>query len=368
MNIFYFSKPKINRSLLNGVLPDTRPPEEKAKDYKVEELFKATPLNWVDFETWQKDPEIQQMLNDIQVNNQDQSQTCASQASSLALAINNYFETGVFRKFSAKPIYARRKNNPSPGMYLDDVGNICINYGTVYDILYPSPNIESQMNDLNGFTDDLEAIGKILRAQSYIWVTAGIDSYAQILSMKKPIVMTVTFGDNEWGYEDTPQIRDVDTKYGHAVLGFPKGYFLLNGKKTILIQDSWGPKIGWNGRRKLTEDWFIKNRVIFGIYFEDLNNLAVFNNSPELPKIHYKWTRTLQVGNVGPDVAMLQTALGTIKDSDGYLFPLFQGQPPTGYYGGITRNAVQRFQILYGIQPVGIVEPTTLAKLNQIFS
>lgn len=368
MSIFNLFKPKLNKAVLNGVLPDIRPPEEKAKDYRFEELFTAAPLNWVDFDTWKQDPKNQKMLNDIQVNNQNQSKSCASQASSLALAINNYIETGVFRKFSAKPIYARRRNNPDYGMYMDDVGNICITYGTVYDILYPSPNIENQINDLNGYTDDFEAIGKILKAKSYIWVSGSIDNYAQVASMGKPVVITVTFGEHEWGNEMVPQIRDTVTKYGHAITILPNGNFTYQGKKAVLIQDSWGTGVGWNGRRILTEDWFSQQRVLFGIWFEDLNNLAVFNSSPDLPKIHYQWTRDLSVGMRGDDVAMLQVALGIIKDNNGYLFPLLNGQSPTGYYGGLTRAAVKRFQAMYGMPVDGVCNMAVRVKLNNMFS
>jgi len=364
MNILNLFKPKIQKQYLNGSLPDTRIAEEKAKDYLTKELFMAQPLVWEDFETWKAKPENQRMLNDIEVNNQNQSNSCAAQSSSLALAINNYIETGKFRKFSAKPIYARRRNNPDFGMYLDDVGNICISYATLYEMLYPSQNIEGQMNALDNYTSDFEAIGKVLKSKAYIWVQGGIDNYASILATGKPIIMTVIFGEHEWGNEINPQIIDATTKYGHSICGLPNAYFTYQGKKAILIQDSWG-NIGWNGRRIITEEWFTQNRILFGIWFEDLNNLSVFN--PQQPTIHYQWTRDLYVGCIGEDVRQLQLALATIQDENGYLFPLAT-QNATNYFGGITRNAVKRFQAKFGIAPVeGFVGILTRTKLNELF-
>jgi len=112
LNLF---RPKIKP--VSGVLPDDRPPELVAKDYLTEELIKqpVQALNWISWEEWKAKPENIKMLNDIEVNNQGQVGSCASHASSLALAINNYLEDKKFLKFSAKPIYARRKINQMLG-------------------------------------------------------------------------------------------------------------------------------------------------------------------------------------------------------------------------------------------------------------
>jgi peptidoglycan hydrolase-like protein with peptidoglycan-binding domain len=74
----------------------------------------------------------------------------------------------------------------------------------------------------------------------------------------------------------------------------------------------------------------------------------------------------MEVGMKGTDIAMLQKCLGYLTDASGFLFPLYQ--EPTGWYGGITRDSVQRFQTLYKINPIGRVGPETLAKLNEVFA
>jgi len=363
--MFHLFRPRIK--IVSGVLPDDRPPELKAKDYKTEELIKQPimALQWQTWEEWKSKPENLKMLNDIAVNHQGGVGSCAAQASSLALAINNYLEDKKFLKLSAKPIYARRKNKPNAGMYMDDMGTICINYGTIPEVLYPTPNDnEINMSSLDDYISAYEAMAKALRAKNYFWLNPNIDSFANILSLNKPIVLTVVFGDGEFE-KLVPEILPVVPKYGHAICALPNAYFTYNGKKAILIQNSWGTGIGYGGRQILTEDWFRNNRVVCGIWFEDLNNLAVFNS--QITKPRYQFTREMEVGMRGEDIAMLQTCLACLSDSQGALFPLWQGQSPTGYFGGITRNAVQRFQTLYGINPVGRVGPETLAKLNEVF-
>ena len=169
MNILnWFKKQK----MISGVLPDIRKPEEKQKDYLTEEiLVTATPLNWTTWETWKDKPENIKMLSDIKVNNQNNVGSCASQAGSLALAINNYIEDKVFHKFSSKPIYARRRNKPSAGMYMDDLAKICRDYGTIPETLYPSQNdTEANMSNLDDYLTAFESMAKVLRVKNYFWI------------------------------------------------------------------------------------------------------------------------------------------------------------------------------------------------------
>jgi len=364
--MFNLFKKKVK--MISGVLPDIRIKEEKNKDYLTEEiLVMVTPLNWIPWESWKAKLENIKMLFEIKVNNQNNVGSCAAQALSLLLSILNWIEDKIFIILSSKPVYGRRKNKPSPGMYMDDVGNIGITYATVPEVLYPSPNdTEENMSNLDDYISAFESMAKVLRAKNYFWLyqTKDIDSFAQILSLGKPIVLTVVFGDGEFD-KMVPEVKSVPVKYGHAITILPNAYFTYQGKKAVLIQNSWGDFRYYGGRQILTEDWFIKNRVICGMWFEDLNNLAVFNSDIAKPKYHF--ANDLYVGMQNSEVAMLQRCLGYEKDDDGYIFPLYQS--PTGYFGGITRNAVKRFQIKYGIEPVlGYCGPKTRTKLNKLFS
>jgi len=197
-------------------------------------------------------------------------------------------------------------------------------------------------------------------------------SYSRVYFMDKYLVSRLSQIKHIKDFKGFVYNLEVEKDNSYIVSGMivhnctlPRAFFTYQGKKAVLIQNSWGKSVGYGGRQILTEDWFKYNRVIYAIWFEDLNNLSIFNAQVERP--HYHFVREMEAGMRGDDIAMLQVCLGTLQDNEGYLFPIINGQAPTGFYGGLTRNAVQRFQKLYGISPVGRVGPETLAKLNEIF-
>ena len=67
------------------------------------------------------------------------------------------------------------------------------------------------------------------------------------------------------------------------------------------------------------------------------------------------------VGSSGQNVSNIQSFLAT----NSAIYP--QGIV-SGYYGALTKAAVQQFQIDYNIPPVGNVGPLTLAKMNSVIS
>jgi hypothetical protein len=351
-----------------GLLPDPRPPEEKEKDYLTSEILTAQPLTWLDFEQWKNQPEIQKMLNEIPVYDQNGAGQCVAMSIALIATINNWKEEGKSIKFSARGIYARRQNKPNPGMWFQNAAELFRTYGVVFESVLPSEKLtEDKASDLSDYLPSFDLVGKIYAPKNYFWVNS-FDEVVQVISRGIPVQIGVRFTGGEWDFV-VPQIRIqatslFDLKYGHSISVMPNSYFTYQGKRAVLIQDSWGQR-GWNGRRILTEDWFKFPRFVGGIWYEDMNNLSVFNQN--LPKPKYKFTRQLAVGMRGEDVAMLQVCLATLQDSQGYLFPLWQGQEPTGYYGGLTRAAVKRFQAMYGIEQTGNVGPQTLQKLNEVF-
>ena len=364
---------------ISGVLPDSRSAEERQKDYKTEEvLAMATPLVWPTWEEWKEKPAIKKMLNDLEVHSQKNVGSCAAESLALLLAIKNYQEDGVFNKVSSKPIYGNRINKPSVGMYASDVGKIGVELGSVFESLYPSPNdTDANMSDLSDYITAYKSMAKVLRMDKYFWLyqTTNIDTFAQILALGEPINMTVVFGDGEW--TSVPEVKNVVPKYGHMITALPNSYFTYQGKKAIYAQDSHGKDYYLNGRHILKEEWFTKGRVIVGIWFSDIHNLEIFNQQviSEL-KPKYQFNKDLYLGMNNSDVAMLQVCLATIQDSDGFLFPLWQGQSPTGYFGGLTLKAVKRFQEKYKdeiLTPLGLTSATgyvgssTRAVLNRLF-
>lgn len=349
----------------SGVLEDLRSDEEKLKDHKAEELFSAAPsLNWPTWDEWKNAPENQKMLNDIQVSSQDGSSSCLAQATAGALAVDNMNEEGKFRRMSARSIYPFRANKPGLGMNFDDAGRLATKRGVLFEDLAPSQEYgEDKMNDTSDFLPSFEQIAKIYRAKNYLWLPNNIDWVAGIADRKKSVVLGVRFGNGgEWPVE-VPQITNATPVNGHGIFTLPKAYFIYNGKKSVLIQDSWGVNTGMAGRRILTEDWF-GARMMAAIYFENLANLEAANGS--MPKPTYRFTVVMRPGQRSEDIAMMQRCLGYLQDSQGYLFPL--DTPPTGLYGGITRAGVKRFQALQGVPVTGECDIITIGELNKIFS
>jgi len=188
-------------------------------------------LQWDTWENWKQKPENIKMLNDISVINQGGIGSCGACSSALALAIHNYQEDKKFIPLSVKAIYARRRNKPDRGMFMDDLGNICITNGSVPEVLYPSPHdTEEHMSSLDNWISLYDGIGKILKAKHYFWVPCNIDAVAQILAQNKPVILTVVFGDGEFG-ELAPVVKPVAPKYGHAICSLQNAYFTYQGKK-----------------------------------------------------------------------------------------------------------------------------------------
>lgn len=72
-------------------------------------------------------------------------------------------------------------------------------------------------------------------------------------------------------------------------------------------------------------------------------------------------TNILGVGSRGADVTELQQFLATNPS-------IYPEGIVSGYYGGLTRNAVMQFQAAYDIAQVGTVGPITGAKINSLMS
>jgi hypothetical protein len=144
----------------------------------------------------------------------------------------------------------------------------------------------------------------------------------------------------------------------------PGGVYKVKDKAYAIIQDS--ITSGGVQIRHLSEDW-INKRTYVGLYFKDLkyHDETV---QPFLPKTKFIFRQNLQMEMRNDDVLELQRALQHLG-----FFP--SNIVPTGYYGGITRQAVKDFQEKYRpwiLKPLGLSKPTgifgdrTRNKLNEI--
>lgn len=328
-----------------GVVEDPRSELEKSFDFKHDELGEAAPV------VWNEKTEFKSYL----IKNQDGSSSCVSQAVSKMLGILQPEYVNLSPKF----IYTRRANYPDGGMYLPDALNIARKQGSCLETSLPSDfTPESFMNDKAQETPNCVTEALKYKQQGYVSLNDphDIDAIAAVLSKGLPVLLGVRFDYDEW--TETPTVNpNSKNTCGHGIVATDFG--LINGVKTIAIDDSWGVHYGRGGQRFITEE-FLKAKCFYAGYL-----LPLVKEQQDTTGFHYKWTEYMQFNNPKnnkTDVYALQSALQKLG-----LFPA--NLKATGWYGAITRKAVYDFQVKYvGTHNKGVqVGVKTLAKLNEMF-
>lgn len=337
-----------------GLLPDVRTAEEKAKDYKAEEVASFAPVNWV-----AKQPS---QFKKYEIFDQDGSSSCVAQATTKALGIENAQEEGDFIHLSARDIYTRR-TNIGDGMNFIEACSIASKLGATLEELMPSQKkSEAEMNISTDRKVYKEQIGKIFKVGGYVQLPFDIEMIASTLQNGNPVLLGFSFDYNEW--TDVPTIITNTPKLRHAVCGVD--FTLWNGKKAIVIEDSWGKFGQFAGQRVITED-FLKARCIFAGYFLDLSNNWRDNESmPTKPK--YTFIAPMKFDESSDNVKHLQEVLRYEQ-----LFPV--NVEITGYYGVQTAKGVLAFQKKYKVASDVELEQLqgrvcgskTLAKLSELY-
>lgn len=327
-----------------GVLPDNRVDSQKQKDFKLNEmeLSSAPKPDWKEkgVDEWKNYPS----------RNQITSSSCVAQAYAKAL-----FTLG-YDIVSAHPTYRLRKNFNEKGMWLYDGADILLKTGTVPETVAKSQNLgEYEMNrDLEKETRDYLSKSPY-KIGGYAYVNKNIEDIASAIEEHKHCVLTFGASNSEW--TDIPQVSG-NVAWYHAVCAVD--YVIYNGKKYIVIEDSWGDTVGRFGDRRLISEEFIKERCTGAI-------VVLSYVAPD--KKPFVFTKILRLGSTGNEVEMLQKALKTL----GY-FPNIQ---TTQYFGKVTELAVKKFQEAYKdeiLKPSGLSKPTgifgqsTMKKLNQLMN
>lgn len=331
----------------SGVLLDTRTEEEKAKDFKSTELIASfAPVSWTTKTTFRKFP----------IFNQDGSGSCVAQAQAKEIGILRFLKDGNYVHFSASDIYQRRENKPETGMGVADVRKIAKD-GVTLEALSPSQNLNDAQMDGVTIEPYKREVGKIFSVPNYLNDPIDIEAVASVIQeTKKGVMLLFFFKIDEW--TNVPEVKyPTLTKFDglrHCICAVD--FTLYQGKKALVIEDSWGSSYGMAGQRIITEDFF--NQRCF--YAGHLINF-VFD---EVPKPSYNFTKDLSFGQTDPDIVALQDILKYEK-----LFP--SNTASTGYYGAVTAKAVFAFQNNHGIDPSGLagkkVGVNTRAKLNELY-
>lgn len=352
-----------------GAIKDT----PNAKDFQWSEIaFGATPFNWnVGFDVEEKIGFATNKPNfKFPVKDQGGSGSCGGQAWSYYDAAIEAIASGTFEERSARFIYSQTVVYPA-GSRGRDNSELLKSQGDAQETILTSyengnPPTEAFMQKQSDITTAVKADAKKSRALSYANVDVNIDTIAQAIRDNNGVVLGVVGQNNGTWYTQMPVPPNMNNErwYHWVYAGKAK---IINGIKYIGFLNSWGTSVGDHGWQYLSEDYI--NTILIG----DGYGRAVWQvwtlifNPDGLPtNFHYTFNNDLQYGQTSPEVEKLQTAL----QLNG-VFPV--AIKPTQYYGDITRTAVEKFQVKYGIAAwytagYGRTGPKTRAKLNELYS
>lgn len=339
----------------SGAVVDTRSEDEKLKDFLAKEVVaSAAPVNWVEKpqSQWRKFP----------IFNQDGSGSCVMQTQCKELGIMRFLKDNIYVHFSATDGYQRRVNKPQPGMQAIDAREIG-RKGITLEALSPSQNMTDIQMDSAIVEPYKRQVGEVFKIGGYLHLPSrDIESIAStIQATSKGVMLWFYFKIDEW--TDHPFIKYPSLNLNgsdtlrHSVCAVD--YALVNGKKSLIIEDSWGSSFGMAGQRVIDEDFF-KARNWYAGYLINF----VFDAIVQKP-VHF-FGVDLQFGMQSDEVKALQDCLKFEQ-----LFPA--NIDSSGFFRAITKKAVQDFQLKYGIADAssagfGRCGPKTRAKLNQLFS
>lgn len=303
----------------------------------------------------------------LPTKDQGQAGSCGGEAiSAYGQAITAYFLKERAEK-SAKAPYAQ-VCVPGGGSNDKDLANIYVKQGIYKEALVPSypslgvPPTEAFMERVG----DISPAARIDAAKeaamvAYSFPSMDIDTIAGVVRDCKGVVLGL-YGTNNgtWLSMHPKPPTSAELASGQGVWShymFGGKAFVVNGKKTIFVKQSWGNKIPNNGWQMLDEDYFRSGAIWSAM-------ALIVSDKPASVPTHV-FAHDIHHGETSSEVTALQTFLAY----DG-CFNL----PPTGYYGPITAQAVLRFQIKYGLASVASLEqlggnsvgPLTRTKLNSL--
>lgn len=339
----------------NGIAPDLRSKKAKAKDWVDTELASSLTVDWKEKKKWKSYSE----------RNQRATNSCVAQTASKMLEVMNKLEENKTVVFSASPIYAKRFNKPHAGMAMFDVFDIVKKNGTTTEERIKSQNLNSDamMEELaKNWKEEDSKIAETYGIEAYTIIQdfQNIDVLAGHIEAGRPVMIFLYAEVNEYG--EYPVIKnpnlDINKAYiRHAVTAVDYG--TIKGVKYLKVEDS----AHFNKKSvRYLDEAFLKRVYAAGVMFDR-------NNSVLPKKIKHNFTRDLVLGERSDDVKVLQDILKV----EGF-FPV--ATDSTGYYGEITRRAVEKYQRHYKVASLWellIVKGTRVGKktresLNSLYN
>ena len=315
---------------------DTQTLEQKALNYSFSEVCTApTPVIWLEKprENWRSFP----------IRDQDGSGQCVAMTLATEMGIIFQEKYGEWIDFSSSFPYQQRKYPEISGCTSEDIYEIFPKIGNVFEVDMPSQNMNDRQAmevKKKSYYTDLAKTWNIKR----IALPIDFEVVAStIQATGKGVMVWFKFHPSEW--TNIPFVSDKAPTSGHSVTVVD--FVLKNGKKYLVIQDSWGLKYADQGLRLISEEYFYERcyQCAYLVSFKTQNNEIVPLGKPKYDgsiisaQKCFKW-------------------LG--------LFPA--NVPEIENYGPITLQACIKFQKLFNIEPsVGILGPKTSKKLSELF-
>lgn len=330
------------------------------RDYQWHEVAHGSaPFDWtVGYDIETKMPQV------TPTKDQGQSGSCGGQAWAYYDAAIEALSTKTFEERSARFVYSQTF---VPGGGSDGRTNCDLvkNKGDAREFVFTSyqngvPPTESFMETHSDITSVVLTDAAKGMALSYAMVPNSVDGVAQAIRDSGGVVIGIRGSNNGTWLSPNPQKPESNlpaNEYWYHWLYAGKAR-INNGVKQIGVHNSWGLDVGEKGWQWIDADYFD------GVNIWEVWSM-VFNPNGVLPIFHHQFKTDLEFGMTSTEVQALQTALQTDGD-----FPA--SVKPTTYYGTITRTAVEKFQVKYGIAKAGDAGygrcgPLTRSKLNAIF-
>lgn len=376
-----------NETPFLGALIDDRPEEAKQKDIHFVELFtSAAPVNWVEKAEpqWRKFPD----------QDQDGSGSCVAQTIKKLALINLWLKENIFVPFSATHIYQRRSNKPGGGMIGVEAFDLWMK-GITLEQFAPSEKLTDVQMDAYKIEQYEEDIGKVFSVAGHVGGTPKDFEFiaSTIQATGKGVMVWFYFTSDEWS-PLIPVVKNPNldlyaaSTARHSVAAVD--FFLFNGKKYLLIEDS--AHFGGITRRLISEEffkarnWFVRYPMNFKFQDQTVPPPSPTPVPPSIPgNLIHHFGQVLEfipldangnISNMAKHNAQ-RTDVIALQDILRYegVFP--QNVQSTGYYGSTTSKAVYNYQVKHNVAPLselnsivpkgGRVGQKTLASLNSIY-
>lgn len=307
-----------------GDIPDPRSKKAKEKDYLTAEVD----MGVVKFVTKKQ---AEKAAKKYIERNQYQKSSCVP--SSIANALFNTEKVVLADEVN----YSLRANKPQQGCWWGDQADKVVNRGIDKREDVPEVKTEKEANAVVT-TPDLDTKAQAQKQKSYFWLKPqNFNDIATWINSGYAVPFSIFATLQEWSLKKptiiVPDLKIENAYINHAICAIPNTAYKTKDGFGFYITDS--SPFGGYFKREITQEFYEK-RMKHGVVFEDLKYEQI---EVKLP-FKYHWTRVLVVGDEGEDVLKLQQALQWLGH-----FPATQ--KPTGYYGGLTRQAVKDFQEKY---------------------